>query len=73
MIDILGYSFDDFPSIFNLLHSSSIQMRHLLKRNYFVIKNMLNETHSLEGLVELIRNCKTSRPADQHDRLHRLY
>jgi hypothetical protein len=69
MIDILGYSFDDFTFICNLLHSCSKQMRDLLKKHYIEIKNILFDTHlSFEALVSLTRNYKTSRAA--HQRLH---
>jgi hypothetical protein len=40
-------------------------MREILKKNYIVIRNMLDETHSLEANVLLTHNYKTSRAAHQ--------
>ena len=67
IFDILGYSIDDFTEICELLYSSSRQMRQMLKKNYIVLRNMLDETHSLEANVLLTYNYKTSRVA--HRRL----
>jgi hypothetical protein len=65
IFDILGYSIDDFTEICKLLYSSSRQMRQMLKKNYIVLRNMLDETHSLYANVLLTRNYKTSRAAHQ--------
>ncbi len=65
IFDILGYSIDDFTDICKLLHSSSRQMRQMLKKNYIVLRNMLDGTHSLEANVLLTHNYKTSRAAHQ--------
>jgi hypothetical protein len=65
IFDILGYSIDDFTEICELLYSSSRQMRQMLKKNYIVLRNMLDETHSLEANVLLTHNYKTSRAAHQ--------
>ena len=65
IFDILGYSIDDFTEICKLLYSSSRQMRQMLKKNYIVLRNMLDETHSLEANVLLTHNYKTSRAAHQ--------
>ena len=65
IFDILGYSIDDFTDICKLLYSSSRQMRQMLKKNYIVLRNMLDETHSLEANVLLTYNYKTSRAAHQ--------
>ena len=65
IFDILGYSIDDITEICRLLYSSSRQMRQILKKNYIVLRNMLDETHSLEANVLLTHNCKTSRAAHQ--------
>ena len=37
----------------------------MLKKNYIVLRNMLDETHSLEANVLLTHNYKTSRAAHQ--------
>ena len=37
----------------------------MLNKNYIVLKNMLDETHSLEANVLLTHNYKTSRAAHQ--------
>ena len=66
IFDILGYSIDDFTEICKLLYSSSRQMRHMLKKNYIVLRNMLDESHwSVEANVLLTHNYKTSRAAHQ--------
>jgi len=65
IIDILGYSIDDILEICKLLHSSSKQMRRMLKKNYIELKNMLIESHSLEANILLTHNYKTSRAAHQ--------
>ena len=66
IFDILGYSIDDFTEICELLYSSSRQMRQMLKKNYIVLRNMLDESHlSLEADVLLTLNYKTSRAAHQ--------
>jgi len=70
IFDILGYSIDDFTEICKLLYSSSRQMRQMLKKNYIVLRNMLDETHSLEANVLLTYNYKTSRAA--HKRLKKI-
>ena len=71
IIDIFGYSIDDIFHIYKLLHSSSKQMRNMLKKNYFLIKNMLNDSHcSFEAILKLTYNYKTSRAA--HQRLEKI-
>ena len=66
IFDILGYSIDDITEICELLYSSSRQMRQMLKKNYIVLRNMLDESHlSLEANVLLTHNYKTSRAAHQ--------
>ena len=65
IFDILGYSIDDFTEICKLLYSSSRQMRQMVIKNYIVLRNMLDETHSLEAIVLLTHNYKTSRAAHQ--------
>jgi hypothetical protein len=40
-------------------------MRQMLKKNYIVLRNMLDETHSLEANILLTHNYKTSRAAHQ--------
>jgi hypothetical protein len=66
IFDILGYSIDDFTEICKLLYSSSTQMRHMLKKNYKVLRNILDESHwSLEANVLLTHYYKTSRAAHQ--------
>ena len=66
IFDILGYSIDDFTEICELLYSSSRQMRQMLKKNYIVLRNMLDDSHwSLEANVLLTHNYKTSRAAHQ--------
>jgi len=66
IFDILGYSNEDFTEICKLLHSSSRQMRQMLKKNCIVIRNMLYESHvSLEANILLTHNYKTSRAAHQ--------
>ena len=66
IFDILGYSIDDFTDICKLLYSSSRQMRQMLKKNYIVLRNMLDESHlSLEANVWLTYDYKTSRAAHQ--------
>ena len=66
IFDILGYSINDFTEICKVLHSSSRQMRQMLKKNYIVLRNMLYESHwSLEANVLLTYNYKTSRAAHQ--------
>jgi hypothetical protein len=66
IFDILGYSIYDFTEICKLLYSSSRQMRQMLKKNYIVLRNMLDESHlSLEANVLLTHNYKTSRAAHQ--------
>ncbi len=71
IIDIFSYSIDDITHIFKLLHLSSKQMRNMLKKNYFLIKNMLNDTHlSFDAILKLTFNYKTSRAA--HQRLEKI-
>ncbi len=70
IIDILGYSIDEITEICKLLHSCSRQMRQMLKKNYKVLRNMLDESHSLEANVLLTHNYKTSRAA--HERLEKI-
>jgi hypothetical protein len=70
IINILGYSIDDFTEICELLHFCSRQMRQMLKKNYKMLRNMLDETHSLEANVLLTHNYKTSRAA--HERLEKI-
>ncbi len=71
IFDILGYSIDDFTEIGKLLHSCSRPMRHMLKKNYIELRNMLYESHlSLEANILLTRNYKTSRAA--HQRLEKI-
>jgi hypothetical protein len=66
IFDILGFSIDDFIEICKLLYSSSRQMRQMLKKNYIVLRNMLYESNlSLEKIVLLTHNYKTSRAAHQ--------
>jgi hypothetical protein len=66
IFDILGYSINDFTEICKVLHSSSRQMRQMLKKNYIVLRNMLYDSHSsLEANVLLTHNYKTSRAAHQ--------
>jgi hypothetical protein len=66
IFDILGYSIVDFTEICELLYSSSRQMRQMLKKNYIVLRNILDESHwSLEANVLLTHNYKTSRAAHQ--------
>ncbi len=66
IFDILGYSINDFTEICKFLHSSSRQMRQMLKKNYIVLRNMLYESHwSLEANILLTHNYKTSRAAHQ--------
>ena len=65
IFDILGYSIDDFTKICELLYSSSRQMRQMLNENYILLKKMLDKTHSLEVIVLLTYNYKTSRAAHQ--------
>ena len=66
IFDILGYSIDDFTEICKLLYSSSKQMRHMLKKNYIVFRNMIDDSRwSLETNIFLTRNYKTSKAAHQ--------
>jgi hypothetical protein len=70
IFDILGFSIDCFTEICKFLHSSSRQMRQMLKKNYIVLKNMLYNTHSFEAILLLTYNYKTSRAA--HCRLEKI-
>ena len=45
-------------------------MRQLLKKNYIVLKNVVYDTHSLEAIILLTHNYKTSRAA--HQRLMKI-
>ena len=45
-------------------------MRQLLKKNYIELKNMLYDSHSLEAIILLTHNYKTSRAA--HYRLEKI-
>ena len=66
IFDILGYSIDDFTEICKLLYSSSRQMRQMLKKNYIVFRNMIDDSRwSLETNIFLTRNYKTSKAAHQ--------
>jgi hypothetical protein len=40
-------------------------MRQTLEKNYILLRNMLDETHSLEAQVLLTYNYKTSKAAHQ--------
>ena len=42
----------------------------MLKKNYIVLRNMLDETHSFERILLLTHNYKTSRTA--HERLEKI-
>ena len=70
IIDILGYSIDEITEICKLLHSCSRQMRQMLKKNYKVLRNMLDETHSFDTILLLTHNYKKSRTA--HERLEKI-
>ena len=71
IFDILGYSINDFTEIVKLLHSCSRSMRHMVKKSYIELRNMLYESHlSFEANILLTYNYKTSRAA--HQRLEKI-
>jgi hypothetical protein len=70
IIEILAYSNDELTLICEILHYCSRDMRNLFKKNYIVMRNMLYQTHTLEGILPLIRNYKTSQTA--HLRLEKI-
>ena len=45
IIEILAYSIQEFTFICKLLHYSSRSMRDLVIKNYFLMMNILFETH----------------------------
>jgi hypothetical protein len=45
IIEIIAFARDRFDKIIDNLHSSSKQMRLLLKENFLTIQNMLEESH----------------------------
>ena len=47
IIDIIGYSIDEITDICEFLYSCSSQMRQLLIKNYIVLRNILDKTHSI--------------------------
>ena len=66
IFDILGYSINNFTKICKFLFSSSRQMRQMLKKNYIVYRNMIDDSRwSLEANILLTHNYKTSRAAHQ--------
>ena len=62
-MDILIYSFDDPTDIYKLLHSCSRQMRQLLNKNYIALKKLLDEIPTIEAIILLTHDYKTSRAA----------
>jgi hypothetical protein len=62
-MDILIYSFDDPTDIYKLLYFSSRQMRQLLIKNFIVLKKILDEIPSIEAIILLTHDYKTSKAA----------
>ena len=64
IIEIIGYSINDFTLVCQYLYYCSRQMRGLVKKNYIIMRNILWKTHEFFGASLLaIRNYQTSQGA----------